>query len=103
MLRYPKGSPIQPPQEKGIDVALAVDFVSLAHRRAYDVGVIASHDTDLMPAFEAVLELKLAHVESAAWRGRNRLQFPGTQLPWCHALDEADFLRVHDTRNYLAP
>lgn len=102
MLRYPKGSPVQPPQEKGIDVALAVDFVSLAHQRSYDVGIIASHDTDLIPAFESVMKLKLAHVESAAWRGRNRLQLPGTQLPWCHALDEADFRRVRDSRNYRA-
>jgi uncharacterized LabA/DUF88 family protein len=103
MLRYPKGSPFQPPQEKGIDVALAVDFVSLAHRRAFDVGVIASHDTDLIPAFEAVRDLRLAHVESAAWRSRNRLHIPGTSLPWCHVLDEPDFQAVHDTRDYIKP
>jgi hypothetical protein len=35
---------------------------------AYDVGVIASHDTDLVPALEAVRELRLAHVEAAGVR-----------------------------------
>jgi uncharacterized LabA/DUF88 family protein len=38
------------PREKGIDVALAVDFVRLAIEGAYDVGVMFSHDTDLLPA-----------------------------------------------------
>jgi hypothetical protein len=101
MLRYPKGTPFQPPQEKGVDVALAVDFVSLAHQRRFDVGVIASHDTDLVPALEAVAALRLARVESAAWRGRNRLYTPGASS-WCHVLQEADFVAVHDSRNYLS-
>lgn len=45
-LRYP------PPKgrEKGIDVELAIDLVQLAIDDAYDVGVLASADTDLKPA-----------------------------------------------------
>lgn len=48
-LRYPAGWPAQPAQEKGIDVALAVDVVMMAARREFDVGVLFSSDTDLVP------------------------------------------------------
>ncbi len=63
-LRYPKGWPAEPAQEKGIDVALAVDFVRLACENAYDVGILFSRDTDLVPALEAVrdLETGLVHI-----------------------------------------
>ena len=43
-LRYPQGWPTLPAQEKGIDVALAVDFVKLALEGDYDVGVMLSTD-----------------------------------------------------------
>ena len=49
-LRYPQNWPIDPAQEKGIDVAFAIDFVRLAITGAYDVGVMMSIDTDLLPA-----------------------------------------------------
>ena len=45
-LRYLQGRP----QEKGIDVALAVDLVRLAIQGDYDVGVVMSTDNDLLPA-----------------------------------------------------
>ena len=45
-LRYPPTWPTDPAQEKGIDVALAIDFVRLAIAGAYDVGVMMSTDTD---------------------------------------------------------
>ncbi|MEI6448485.1 MAG: NYN domain-containing protein [Actinomycetes bacterium] len=45
-LRYPPGWPCVPAEEKGIDVALAVDFVTMASSGAYDVGVLMSTDTD---------------------------------------------------------
>ena len=53
-LRYPRGWPTVPAQEKGIDVALAVDFVKLAVEGDYDVGVMLSTDNDLLPALEVV-------------------------------------------------
>ena len=46
-LRYPPRRTGLPPQEKGIDVALSIDFVSMAIDGLYDVGVIMSTDTDL--------------------------------------------------------
>jgi len=53
-LRYPSDYPRQPAQEKGVDVHLAVDFVSGAFAGRFDVGVVMSTDTDLYPALEAV-------------------------------------------------
>lgn len=46
--------PTDKAEEKGIDVALAIDFVAMAVEDKYDVGVIASCDTDLRPALEFV-------------------------------------------------
>ena len=66
-----------------------------------DVGIIVSHDTDLLPALEAVMDLRLAHVKTAGWDRRNRLQFPGTRLPWFHILREDDLLTVKDDTDYL--
>ena len=55
-LRYPPTWPTDPAQEKGIDVALAIDFVRLAITGAYDVGVMMSTDTDLLPALRFVYD-----------------------------------------------
>lgn len=100
-LRYPRDFPTGRPQEKGIDVALAVDFLYLAMTGEYDVGIIASHDTDLLPALEAVHELDLAHLEVSGWARRNRVWFRGTKLPWSHDLGEADYEAVCDDTDYL--
>lgn len=66
-LMYPRSWPGTPPYEKGIDVALAVDFVRLAMERRYDAGILFSSDTDLLPALETVAELNLARAEVATW------------------------------------
>lgn len=100
-LRYPKNYPGSPAQEKGIDVALAVDFVRLAFQGAYDVGIMVSRDTDLIPALETVVDLRLAHVEVTAWWNSTRLNFQGTQLPWCHRLTRDDYESVRDQTDYL--
>lgn len=62
-LRYPHGWPGacqagEKPQEKGVDVALAIDFVRLAIEDRYDVGILMSTDTDLKPALEIVTQLR---------------------------------------------
>jgi uncharacterized LabA/DUF88 family protein len=100
-LRYPFGWPTRRPEEKGIDVALALEFVILAVEGDYDVGVIASTDTDLRPAIEYVMDKKLASVEVVAWhistpRG---LSMPGRQL-WCHRLAKSDYDVVADYTDY---
>ncbi len=55
-LRYPRNWPNERPQEKGIDVQLAVDLVRGYVAQEFDIGIVASTDTDLLPAIEAVIE-----------------------------------------------
>jgi uncharacterized LabA/DUF88 family protein len=90
-LRYREGLP---PQEKGIDVALAVDLVHLAFRKQYDALVVFSGDTDLLPALELVVSLGLGHVEVACWSGAKPLRFAGGNWPWCHFLGADDWKAV---------
>jgi uncharacterized LabA/DUF88 family protein len=102
-LRYPPGWPTSPAQEKGVDVALAVDFVRLAMQRTYEVGVVFSSDTDLLPALEMVAEQGLARVEVAAWSNTFRLRIGGTTRPWCHHLTARDYEAVLDPTDYTKP
>lgn len=80
-LAYPRGWPSaslpgEKPREKGIDVALAIDFVTMAVLGEYDVGIMMSTDTDLKPALEATCRLARAtgrpRVEVASWSGEGR-------------------------------
>ena len=105
-LRYPPAWPDHKAQEKGIDVALAVDFVMMAVADEYDVGILMSTDTDLKPALEAVVALggnHRPHREVAAWtdpdRRSSRLSIPRVRL-WCHHLDLDDYKAMADVRDY---
>jgi uncharacterized LabA/DUF88 family protein len=106
-LRYPEEWPKEPAQEKGIDVSLAVDLVFGAARRFYDIGVVVSTDTDLVPALEAVCDLQRAwgtpRIEVASWKPTGkRLRVDGRAV-WCHWLDESDYLAVQDKKAYAPP
>jgi NYN domain len=93
-LSYPRGWPdkssdAERPREKGIDVALAIDFVTMAVLGEYDVGILMSTDTDLKPALEAVCRLtqhgmRAPRAEVASWSGEGqhnrRLSVPGRQI-----------------------
>lgn len=103
-LQYPKDWPNRKEQEKGVDVALAVDFVFNAARKNFDVGIMVSTDTDLVPALEAADNLHRAwgtpKVEVASWKpSKKRLQVPGRPL-WCHHLERADYDLVKDETRY---
>lgn len=99
-LRYPEdwfaGSD-ERPQEKGIDVSVAIDMVRLAYENTYDVGILFSRDSDLLPPLEMIRDLKLAHVETAGWAGTTRI---GGRGVYHHTLDQAVFEQVRDTRYY---
>ena len=83
---------------------MAIDFVTMAVDGLYDVGVILSTDTDLVPALEFV-QSRFAgerHVAVAAWRSpnsRRRLSIPGTNI-WCHWLNRDDYASVADPTHY---
>lgn len=104
-LRYPYDWPREKAREKGIDVALAVDFVAMAVRAEYDVGVLMSADTDLKPALEFVSSLpgSRPRCEVAAWSAPSghsrRLSVAGHNV-WCHWLSEIDYQAVADPTDY---
>lgn len=108
-LRYPPGWPNvvngRRPEEKGIDVAMAVDLVRLGQDQLYDVAIVCTGDTDLIPAIEDVLATETGtKVEVAGWRSeryRQRLSLPGRNL-WCHWLTYADYLAVEETTDFAA-
>jgi len=102
-LKYPRDWPAAPATEKGIDVAIAIDLVRMAMTKDYDVAILFSADTDLMPAIETVYDLRQAHIEIASWSGANRLRFPNSQLPWCHFLNETRYHSVQDPTDYTRP
>jgi len=100
-LRYPGAWPRVREGEKGIDVQLAIDFVTHAIHDAYDIGILMSTDTDLVPALEAVLDIG-KRCEVATWRGpgyRRRLSVKGREM-WCHWVDSVTYGRVADPTDY---
>ncbi len=89
-------------QEKGIDVLLAVDLVRGAYNNDYDIAVVMSRDSDLLPAFEEVLRLG-KRVERAVWwtppQPKGKLVVAGRSL-WTHYLDEDNFNALRDDTDY---
>lgn len=105
-LRYPNGWPQNKndrPQEKGVDVALAVDLLRLTYQGAYEVAIVCSHDTDLSPALDAADGVSTTHhhIEVASWAKQRRISFTGRpDRPWCHRLTSSDFEVVKDISSY---
>jgi len=105
-LRYPARWPAEKAEEKGIDVALAVDAVAMAVRGEYEIALIMSTDTDLKPALEAIAALggnPFPRCEVAAWSSpvghSRRLSIRNARL-WCHWLEEADYRQLADPTDY---
>jgi uncharacterized LabA/DUF88 family protein len=88
--------------EKGIDVALAVDLIRIAHERSADRAVVVSSDTDLVPALEVAVEVRgESFVEVAGWVGHRPsaalLSVPGVPQ---HRLDKTIYEQVRDPTDY---
>jgi len=112
-LRYPDdwGKPTctDAAREKGIDVALAVDLVTMAHDNAYDVAIVMSADYDLVPAIKHVYIRRMTKgtgplVEVAAWESAHdgkplRIRLPENKL-WCTWLKQEDYWGVQDDQDY---
>ncbi|MDR0959015.1 MAG: NYN domain-containing protein [Propionibacteriaceae bacterium] len=106
---WPNSSAGERPREKGVDVELAVDFVAMAVQNDYDVGIMMSLDTDLVPALEFVDSLRSRssgspRAEVAAWsvtgHRKSRLSVPGKKI-FCHWLTEQDYPAVADPTSYV--
>jgi hypothetical protein len=105
-LRYPSGRPRrllgERPQEKGIDVALGLDFAMMAVRDEYDVGILMSTDADMKPALEAASKLSV-RIDVASWGSGRRddrcLSITGRNL-YCHWVRREVYERVTDPTKY---
>jgi uncharacterized LabA/DUF88 family protein len=102
-LRYPP----RQGREKGVDVQLAVDVVRLAMENAYDVLVLASADSDLLPVLEFVAErYPEKAIETMGWRGLPEgdaaapLDVRGFDVRR-HRLTLDEFTAVEDVTNYF--
>lgn len=116
-LRYPDGyvhgqTPVAEVKEKGIDVFLALDLVTMATDGAYDLGIVMSCDQDLAPAVERVIARRMSRGDSpavavAAWKspyGRSpRMNARQGPRFFCHWLDQQDYWGMADERNYSRP
>jgi uncharacterized LabA/DUF88 family protein len=92
-------------QEKGVDVRLAIDVISLAHQSAFDVAVIFSQDQDLSEVaneipFIAGLQnrwIKIASAFPVSLVPHNKRGINGTD--WIK-IDNATYAACLDTRDY---
>lgn len=106
-LRYPPSQG----REKGVDVELAIDIVRLALDDVYDIAIVASADTDLVPALEFVVRRcpdKL--VETVAWEpepGREAMAAAPIDVPGGgvrrRTIPKRDFERIAERRNFAQP
>ena len=87
------------PREKGIDVVLALDLAFGAANSDFDVVVLFSGDSDLLPALERAHGLGVA-CETAAWTGGGRRQPQKAYIRWEHRLGQRDYDQVHDSFDY---
>lgn len=102
--RDPQGRQRWRAEEKGVDVLLALHLALGAHHDLYDVAVVVSADTDLLPAIEEAVRVG-KRVETATWwappEPQKALRIPARSL-WNHYLDAGDFAAVRDDTDYLA-
>jgi uncharacterized LabA/DUF88 family protein len=46
----------------------------MALEKRFEVGIVFSRDTDLLPAIELAFDLPASHLEVATWEGTSRLR-----------------------------
>lgn len=101
-LRYPPGRPPSEAEEKGIDVQLAIDAMTMAIAGEYDVAILVSTDTDLLPVVEGLLALKARtgqpDIEVVKFSGLQRgLSLPGVPVRW---IGHRDYAAIRDHTDY---
>jgi uncharacterized LabA/DUF88 family protein len=108
---FPRPLSYPPPRgrEKGVDVELAIDIVRLALDDAYDVAIVASADTDLVPALHFVVHrCEGKTVETATWEPEPGFEadtaapvdIPGGGVARTTVL-KRDFDRIAERRNFM--
>lgn len=98
--------PIGSPDEKGVDVLCALALVRHARRQDIDLVILASLDSDLIPALDEAV-LTGTKVETFSWWSPKkhgfemRLSNPAHRL-WNTRLNEQEFLRCIDRTDYTS-
>ena len=87
------------PREKGIDVQLALDLAFAASDGLFDVVVLFSGDSDLLPALERASRSGVA-CEAAVWVGGGRRLPRKDYVKWEHRLDDRDYGQLQDPFDY---
>lgn len=102
-LKYDKDGDNVTAREKGIDVALAIALVDGSLHEDFDVAIVFSCDTDLLPAIELAYHKTKPNIELACWSTAKPLWFaeglqmsPPRRFPYCHFLNEQDFIECRD-------
>ena len=89
-------------QEKGIDVLCALALVREV--RTADLVILASQDTDLIPAINEATALRLGKVETCSWylKGNHSSREIRSELVpvWNTRLDANNFDKSRDTNDY---
>lgn len=93
------------PQEKGIDVRLAVDLISMAYRNLYDVAVIFSQDQDLAEVVDEIhsvsrMQKREITLASAFPEGVNATAKRGIDGTKWIKMDQEFYDSCLDPRNY---
>jgi uncharacterized LabA/DUF88 family protein len=82
------------PQEKGIDIRLALDLVSLARKRQFDVALVFSQDQDLQEIVQEIYEISK---EQSRWISV-ACAFPdGPNATSTRGIDKTDWFRMDRT------
>lgn len=102
-MRYFSGRPLSEAEEKGIDVQFAIDAMTMGIQAEYDVAILATVDTDLLPVVEGLLVLKettgAPDVAVIGWAGTSKhLEMPGIPVHWIGRLDY-EVVRDHTDYN----
>lgn len=90
------------PREKGVDVDMAIEALRFVLEERCDVAVLFTHDTDLIPAIDAIADLGGAGaVETVSWlaegfRSRLRVQ----RRVYHHELERSHFAWVEQRINF---
>lgn len=91
-------------REKGIDVLCALALVREAARPGVNLVILASHDTDLVPALDEARDLGHTRVETFRWQSslRRNAELKPDKPPrtWCTRLGERDFIASLDRNQY---
>ena len=78
---------------------LALDLAFSASDGDFDVVVLFSGDSDLLPALERATSFGVA-CEAAVWEGGRRQLPKSSFVRWEHRLQGVDYAQVHDSFNY---